>query len=523
MDIKTRDGNGSNDGGVKVELDPVTRIKRDILKSASLPSAMGARFIVDSYYNTQDQRKRFANQLKALAEEGEPVEVLEYLHTESSVLENQMKRALAAYVKHHPDGIGEWLLSIVGIGEVLAAGLLSHIDITRCPTVGHIWSFGGYDPSVEWIGKTGSEKLVHEVIGDEKVVTQEHIVRLASAVNRKPDNIRNLLEIERVTVKKCNEGFSASELSGEDVNSVLSLLKTGRLQVVQYMKLHCGLTEEFINSLPDLKSKPTKDVKRVVAMVLNAAIFDCHVGKGVNGVAPRRLFSADVFRDISLSGLAANLIGRSLPRNKHLYLNRLLVEDVFMIRRVYTKHHAETAMARRPWNDKLKVLFWKCGESFVKQQNNDADVYGKLFVARKAYEWKKNLAGDYAPHAERALSRKKFDKAGGAYAWYAGCYKLDAQPIKDSEYDRGEPGSGVCMLPPGEIHERSKRYATKIFLSHVHNVWYRLHNGVEAPKPFAIAIMDHTHEIEIPNKHLVGVIEDAKRMKVANTNGSLEA
>lgn len=33
---------------------------------------------------------------------------------------------------------------------MIAAELLAHIDITRCPTVGHIWRFAGLDPTSKW-------------------------------------------------------------------------------------------------------------------------------------------------------------------------------------------------------------------------------------------------------------------------------------------------------------------------------------------------------------------------------------
>ena len=40
--------------------------------------------------------------------------------------------------------------SIVGIGPVITAGFLAHIDIAKAPTVGHIWRFCGLDPTVRW-------------------------------------------------------------------------------------------------------------------------------------------------------------------------------------------------------------------------------------------------------------------------------------------------------------------------------------------------------------------------------------
>ena len=67
-------------------------------------------------------------------------------------MEGQIKRALEKYVDNHP--VGSWLTSIHGIGPVIAAGLLAHIDIARAPTVGHIWRFAGLDPTTKWEKKT---------------------------------------------------------------------------------------------------------------------------------------------------------------------------------------------------------------------------------------------------------------------------------------------------------------------------------------------------------------------------------
>lgn len=59
------------------------------------------------------------------------------------------------------------------------------------------------------------------------------------------------------------------------------------------------------------------------------------------------------------------------------------------------------------------------------------------------------------------------------------------------------------MLPPAHIHSRAKRYAVKIFLSHLFSVWYELENHEKPPKPYAIAILNHAHEIPIPNYGLI--------------------
>ena len=46
--------------------------------------------------------------------------------------------------------MGAWMREIKGIGPVLSAGLLAHIDITKAAHVGHIYSFAGLAPGKVW-------------------------------------------------------------------------------------------------------------------------------------------------------------------------------------------------------------------------------------------------------------------------------------------------------------------------------------------------------------------------------------
>lgn len=131
---------------------PVQKLTRDLRTAASSLSANEARYLVDAYYMMQRDRIRAAHQVRSLSENGEPHAVINWLGQQSDALENQIKGALGAYAKADP--VGEWMLGIVGIGPVISAGLLAHIDITRAPTVGHIWGFAGLDPTKKWEKKT---------------------------------------------------------------------------------------------------------------------------------------------------------------------------------------------------------------------------------------------------------------------------------------------------------------------------------------------------------------------------------
>ena len=131
-----------------IELQVVTKLSRDLSQATTTLGASEVRFLVDSYYTMQEGRKRSANQLRALTESTEPHEVLGWLFDQSKTMENQIKRALGKYAESHP--VGMRVLKVVGIGPVITAGLLAHIDITRAPTAGHIWRYAGLDPTSKW-------------------------------------------------------------------------------------------------------------------------------------------------------------------------------------------------------------------------------------------------------------------------------------------------------------------------------------------------------------------------------------
>lgn len=131
-----------------MELEPIARLTKDIATAARTLSQAEARFLVDAYYQMQENRIRADAQVRALTESHEPHAVLNWLAKQSESLENQVKRALARYAES--DKLGEWALSVKGIGPVITAGLLAHIDIAKAPTVGHIWRFAGLDPTMTW-------------------------------------------------------------------------------------------------------------------------------------------------------------------------------------------------------------------------------------------------------------------------------------------------------------------------------------------------------------------------------------
>lgn len=262
-------------------IEPLSRLSRDMVKATLTLTDTEARFLVDAYYMMQEDRKRAHNQIRALGEAAEPNSVIQWLADQSQMLENQIKRALDQYTNFHV--MGAWMRQVKGMGPVLSAGLLAHIDITKAPTVGHIWCYAGLDPTSKW-------------------------------------------------------------------------------------------------------------------------------DKG----------------------------------------------------------------QKRPWNATLKTICWKVGQSFMKLSNDEQCFYGRIYKERKAYEIERNLKGGNAETAKLWLD--KVGKTTEAYAHYA---------------------SG--KLPPSQIDGRARRYAVKLFLSHLHGQWYQTHYGKPAPLPYPIAILGHAHMIEPPD------------------------
>lgn len=265
------------------DLEPIERLNRDLVRAMSDIGVDEARYLVDSYYQIQDYRKASNNQGRALEKSEEPHAVVGWLGSQMDAVEGQLKRALGEWASQQPAGV--WAQSIVGIGPVLSAGLLAHIDIVKAPTVGHIWRFAGLDPTVKW-------------------------------------------------------------------------------------------------------------------------------DKG----------------------------------------------------------------QKRPWNAALKVLCWKIGESFVKVSGNERNVYGKVYLARKARETEMNDALAFSDQAERKLATTRIGKDTEAYKAYS-----------------------VGKLPPAHIHARAERYATKLFLAHFHHVAYETAFGIPPPKPYMIEHGGHAHFIAPPN------------------------
>lgn len=104
--------------------------------------------LVSLHYDLQKLRLSTADASKHLQKMNASHHLVRYYALQLQRMEYSLVRPINTYVKESVSG--KWALSQYGIGPVLAAGLITHIDITKAPTAGSIWRYAGLDPSLKW-------------------------------------------------------------------------------------------------------------------------------------------------------------------------------------------------------------------------------------------------------------------------------------------------------------------------------------------------------------------------------------
>jgi hypothetical protein len=147
--------------------------------------------------------------------------------------------------------------------------------------------------------------------------------------------------------------------------------------------------------------------------------------------------------------------------------------------RKLTRATAIASLARIPFNRPLKTLCWKIGDSFVKLGSREDAFYARWYRQRKAEEAARNERGERSGLAAATL-------------------KARPNHAQAEIYKAGK-------LPDGRVDLMARRATVKLFLSHMHEVWWRLEHGTLPPAPFSVAIQGHAHYIPAPYLEAVGL------------------
>ena len=187
------------------------RLTSDQRSSAKELSRPEVRYLVDVYYQAQRHRIRAKQQVDSANRESALVNrVVE----EMEANERLYKAALDAYAKASP--VGLWSLSIKGIGPVIAAGLLAHIDVEKANNVGKVWRFAGLDPTLP-APKKGEKRMYNSALKTLSWKIGESFVKVSGkddAVYGKVYVTRKEIEIAR------NEAGKFADQAAEKVTKV---------------------------------------------------------------------------------------------------------------------------------------------------------------------------------------------------------------------------------------------------------------------------------------------------------------
>jgi hypothetical protein len=202
-------------------------MKEQILKIESV-SKQEVRTLVKLFYQLQDQRKATREQIRAIEQDryGKPASkdregaselddaeaatdllaeidtdannianevntiVLDWVNANCIVIENGIKKALELLCSQ--DEVGRWLMNIVGIGPVLAAGIMAYFDVTDKEYATQFISYAGLNNNNRpWLGVAKSTDIINGIIGNEKVITDDMVSQIAVATQWKYHYLRD--------------------------------------------------------------------------------------------------------------------------------------------------------------------------------------------------------------------------------------------------------------------------------------------------------------------------------------------
>lgn len=182
------------DLGVKLNMLNVAKIDKSVVESlVSVPSKAEARYLQDIYYQMQEKRIVVESQLRAIKqgvdgdkEDTNNVSFLEYYYYNTKLMEEQIKKALEAFTDSFY--ISRWAKQVTGIGPVIATCLAANLELTVNEDgtdtdmhAGSWWAYCGLnDNNRPWIGKTEATKIVNEIVGDNKKITDEMVYALCA-------------------------------------------------------------------------------------------------------------------------------------------------------------------------------------------------------------------------------------------------------------------------------------------------------------------------------------------------------
>jgi len=397
-------------------------------------SKASIRFMVDSYYQYQNNRIANDNRIRSIEQgfdsefDARNTEALRWLSESNYTMEKTLKKILEKYVLSTK--VGRWLNDIVGIGPVISAGLISYFEPEKwMKTFNSFCSYAGLnDNNVKWLG---TKKAI--------LVVKEEKEKLSAICEKRAKKF--------------------TSLSGTDHEIYSKILK--KLVKEHWSELfHTFMASNDKWFIRSEVLKYTND-----EMFADTVLHDIEVYE-YNGSEVFYNTVQFLFDHTHPSVELMVNIAKRLNRSYKNVFNGAYDNNAYC--RTYSRLEAFLAMP--PYNRTLKKLCYKIADSFVKKQKNS--MYGQLYLQRKEYETKKNEKGEYASEAARCLEEYSFKNADVIATLKSG------------------------RLTPGHIDMRARRWVEKIFISHLFDAMYIDKFGMTPELPPVFNMGGHIDWIE---------------------------
>jgi hypothetical protein len=126
----------------------VERLSKDLKSAAAELTREDVRALVDLFYDQQSQRIRINNQIKAASKEKRSHDLLDWALRNQKLYEANCQAMLSTWGMEYPV-VSEWAKKIYGVGPIICAGMLAHLNEVPPQTAGHWWSFAGIIPGLK--------------------------------------------------------------------------------------------------------------------------------------------------------------------------------------------------------------------------------------------------------------------------------------------------------------------------------------------------------------------------------------
>lgn len=421
------------------------------------------RTLVDSYSQAQDFRIVAENRLRPTNQGYDSAhdEHLWFLRSNAVFGRNQEtfnQKLLDVAIRDIP--ICNWMTSIKGIGPVFAAKLYVYLDVTKAPYATNFLSYCGLnDNNNPWLGKVKSKDLVKKLLAerDDSFVILNNKLELAFG-----DKYPKFLSEMKKSIKSIVTAYNLKPI--EKFSGSNNPMVTDKPAIIEdFIATYNNYLQEEVLSIFRERAGDflgTRNIDKLLYMAADHVLYEflmtlqypTFVGDVIYIKA-----AVETTRNVTniRTGVITTILSQYNTKSKEIKYSVPTSEDLI------------SYLSKPPYNLELKKVMYQIGDLFIRNRNRGS-MYGNIYYQRYLQETEMNSRFAYREQAKQLLEMK------------------DWSAHKDI-YDILTQGK----LTDAHLKVRARRYAVKLFISHVHEAMYYDKYHKKPPMPYIIDIGGH--------------------------------